>query len=497
MKKLISAKFLNVALVTVLSLVMLIVDLSLPLGIAGGVPYIAVVFLSIWLFDIRYVFLVSAVSCIFVLLGYLYSPIGGILWMVVVNRLLAVTVICITAIMGMKWIKSQKRLHDAKVSAEDATNAKSEFLATISHEVRTPINAIVGLSDILKGTELNKEQKHYVDNIVISSNVLLSLISDILDLSKIESGKIELASESFNINDLIEDTCMMFGSMVEEKGLTLKYELCPKVPPLLVGDSLRLRQVLWNLTANAIKYTEEGEVFIDCSFKEDMPNEVLLRISVTDTGIGISDDKINSIFEFFSQVDASSTRTRGGSGVGLALASVFLDLMGSHLYVDSKLGVGSKFYFDIAFKLPDSDRSEKDVEVKEEQVSFEGLNVLVADDDEINRLVIKSLLKNIGCNVSMAENGLEAVAEFKEGDFDLVFMDISMPEMDGYEATEQIRNYESETNKTRTNIIALTAMALIEDKNRCLASGMDDFLTKPINSKKLIEKMSAKAFHEK
>lgn len=474
----------------VLSVVMLIVDLSLPLGIAGGVPYIAVVFLSIWLFDIRYVFLVGTVSCIFVLLGYLYSPTGGILWMVVINRVLAVTVICITAVMGMKWIKSQERLNDAKVLAEDATNAKSEFLATISHEVRTPINAIVGLSDILKGTKLNKEQKGYVDNIIISSNVLLSLISDILDLSKIESGKIELALESFNINELIEDTCMMFGSIVEEKGLTLIYELCPNVPPLLVGDSLRLRQVLWNLTANAIKYTEEGEVFIDCSFKEDLPDGVLLNISVRDTGIGIGEDKLDGIFEFFSQVDASSTRMHGGSGVGLALASVFVDLMGGKLYVESEVGVGSKFYFDIPLKVPTEGAGEALAGADGELALPNGLRVLLVDDDEINRLVMGKLLKKHGCNVTMAENGIQAVEKFKEGKFDLVFMDISMPEMDGYEATRRILDYESKENKKpHTPIIALTAMALKEDKQRCLDAGMDEYLTKPISSEKIKEKI--------
>jgi signal transduction histidine kinase/HPt (histidine-containing phosphotransfer) domain-containing protein len=379
---------------------------------------------------------------------------------------------------------------------ERATRAKSEFLAAMSHEIRTPMNAIIGVADLLQQTLLTAEQKKYVTVFQAAGENLLTLINDILDLSKVESGEVKLESVSFDLRDLVSSVVEIAQVRAKAKGLAVTYSIGANVPANLVGDPNRLRQVLLNLVGNSVKFTEKGSVGIGINVNPDAePGR--LHFVVSDTGIGIPADKLGRIFESFAQADSSTTRKYGGTGLGLSISRHLLELMKGHIWVESDVGVGSKFHFTAEFALsadapPSSPavvghdlRREAGRNIPVESIT-PGLRILLADDSEDNRFLMLSYLKETRSLIDIAENGKLAVEKFATGNYDLVLMDVEMPEMDGYEAVRTIR--QMERNRTEpTPVLALTAHAFQEAIAKSLEAGFTDHLTKPIRRSALLE----------
>ena len=376
----------------------------------------------------------------------------------------------------------EEALIRARVDAESANMAKGTFLATMSHEIRTPMNAIIGISELLERTVLSKEQREDVAVIREAGERLLSLLSDILDISKIEAGEMEFELGSFNPGSTVEAVSSMLSRKAAEKGLTINTEIDGALSVTLLGDENRLSQVLINLVSNAIKFTEEGQVNIACKVEDEVDDKVIVLFTVQDTGIGIDEDKVIKVFELFTQADSSTTREFGGTGLGLNIAKMLVEHMGGELRVESKVGEGSTFTFTVAFKKATDTLSDEEVSLGD--THDHNLNVLVAEDDKINQIVVSRMLKKLGCNVEIASNGAEAVGKAFDKEYDTIFMDVSMPELNGYQATERIRQSESYVGK-HTPIIALTAMVFSEDRVRCFEAGMDDYLVKPVTIKSL------------
>ena len=386
---------------------------------------------------------------------------------------------------------AEENIQRLRQEAEAANRAKSEFLARMSHEIRTPLNVVIGMGDLLERTALSAEQRQYVRVFQKAGSTLLALINDILDLSRVEAGRILLDEIDFELAGVIEETVEIMSMRAKEKGIELGYDVAPETPARLRGDPDRLRQILINLVGNAIKFGAAGQVVVrvEPDLEDSQPG--VLRFSVSDRGIGIPAEKLDSIFEAFTQADASTTREYGGTGLGLAISKRLVELMNGRIWAENRPGGGATFCFTARFAaaLVDAERTARPVEPAHPAPSgsFSEIRILVVDDSEENRFLLAEYLKDLGCDLDFAENGQIAAGKFCSGAYDLVLMDLQMPVMDGYAATRRMRGWEAEQKRGPTPIIALTASALDAELQQALHSGCTACLRKPVRLLTLLE----------
>ena len=383
---------------------------------------------------------------------------------------------------------------EAQLQAEAASQAKGAFLATMSHEIRTPMNGVLGFTSLLRGTALTSEQNEYVTTIEQSGEILLALINDILDLSKLELHRVELERQPVVLQDLINEIGVLFSPRLRAKGVRLAFDCAAEVPPAVLADALRLRQVMFNLVGNAAKFTQHGEVRVRISRMTDAADltgkTCSLCFEIMDTGIGLSEEQRVRLFQPFTQADSSTTRQFGGTGLGLAISQRLVSLMGGTIGVESQSGQGARFFFSIRVPVMEEppNATALATAVPLQTAPRYGERILVVEDNVVNRRMISMMLSRLHCDADYAENGAEAVTKAATVDqtYSLVLMDVVMPEMDGLDATRAIRAHELSRGLSPVWIVALTASALVGDRERCFSAGMNDFLSKPFRLEELI-----------
>ena len=372
----------------------------------------------------------------------------------------------------------------ATIIAENAVKAKQQFLSNMSHEIRTPMNAIIGFTKVVLKTELTTKQKEYLNAIKMSGDALIVLINDILDLAKVDAGKMTFEKRPFKMKSSIAAMLHLFETKIQEKNLKLIKEYDNKIPDVLVGDPIRLHQIILNLVSNAVKFTSKGKIIVSVHLLHEDKDKVIIEFAVTDTGIGIPKEKTGKIFENFQQASSGTSRLYGGTGLGLAIVKQLVEPQGGSIRVRSTVNEGSTFSFTLSFQKTNAE-AELENEIMELDTEIKNIKVLVVEDIPLNQLLMKTLLDDFGFARDIAENGKIAIEKLKENDYDIILMDLQMPEMNGFEATEYIRN----TMKSKIPIIALTADVTTVDLAKCKAVGMNDYIAKPIDERLLFSKI--------
>jgi CheY-like chemotaxis protein/HPt (histidine-containing phosphotransfer) domain-containing protein/two-component sensor histidine kinase len=383
-------------------------------------------------------------------------------------------------------------LNESEKRSKELANMQEQFLANMSHEIRTPMNSILGFTNLLKRTELNPMQREYIQNIHSAGENLLTLVNDILDLSKIEAGMMSMEETRFSLRSMVSSVGAMFIEKIREKDLKFNVHIDKDVPDILSGDAVRLTQILVNLISNAVKFTDKGEISVYVQLLSSSETDARIKLCVKDTGIGIAPEKQSAIFERFQQAELETTRRFGGTGLGLSIVKQLIEIQGGSIRLESEPGKGSEFIVELVYTLPDlAQMYSEALAEQEEQVPLQKIKVLIAEDNHMNQQLIKHLMKSWSLDHFIVETGAEAVEALKHHSYSIVLMDIQMPDMDGYMATTIIRN----ELKSDVPIIAMTAHAMVGEREKCLQLGMNDYVSKPIKETVLYNIIARNAQH--